>query len=39
MIQEKLASYEAELRAEFASKESQEASLIGNTGTGSHKAI
>ena len=39
MIQEKLASYEAELRAEFASKESQAASLTGRTGTGSHKAI
>ena len=39
MIQEKLASYEAELRAEFASKESQGASLTGSTGTGSHKAI
>ena len=39
MIQEKLASYEAELRAEFASKESQGASLTGSTGTESHKAI
>ena len=39
MIQEKLASYEAELRAEFTSKESQAASLTGRTGTGSHKAI
>ena len=39
MIQEKVANYEAELRAEFASKESQGASLTGSTGTGSHKAI
>ncbi len=39
LIKEKLASYEAELRAEFASKESQEASPTGSTGTESHKAI
>ena len=39
LIKEKLASYEAELRAEFASKESQGASLTGSTGTESHKAI
>lgn len=39
LIKEKVASYEAELRAEFASKESQGASLTGSTGTESHKAI
>lgn len=39
LIKEKVASYEAELRAEFASKESQGASLTGRTGTESHKVI
>lgn len=39
IIKEKVASYEAELRAELFSKASQGASQTGSTDTGSHKAI